>query len=107
MFNEVPASSRIKVGRITFIVLSALPIAMAVHLLLDHPANKSEGLESMILGFLMMFLSLILGVIGAAIVIRKALKRESVLFWLCSTIAVALPGLYVGGIYLWFSLTVR
>ncbi len=105
MFDEVPVESRIKIGPIAFLVVSALPIAIAIHLLVDHPANESEGLMNMILALIMMFLSLAIGVIGVIITVSKSSKQEPILFWLLSTSVVAIPGLYVGGTYLWFFLT--
>lgn len=107
MFDDVPDGSRIKIGRIAFLVLSALPLAIAIHLLSDDPVDKHERLVNMLFGFIMIVLSSLLAVIGTTIVIRKITKGETILFWLCSTIVVALPEIYIGIQYLFWMFRAR
>lgn len=108
MFDELPNDgSKIKIGRIAFLTISAIPISIFVYSFVGRTAFHSDGTVGLIFAIVMMSLSLAIVPIGIIITIWKAVKQESILFWLCSTIAVALPALYLGGIYLWIFLTQR
>jgi hypothetical protein len=100
MFETVSNSGNITIGRIAFLVLGAIPIAISIRVFTFPSSTKGERLEGMMLVFLTMVTSLLFGVFGTIVVVWKARRRESFLFYLLWTTIVALPGLYFGLMFL-------
>lgn len=103
IYGDLPDKGRIKVGRLAFLTVSAIPISIFIcsvtGLTLYTPSDPTVGL---IFAIIMLCLSVPLMAVGALIMIWKAVRRESILFWFCSTVAVALPTLYLVGLRLYY-----
>ena len=89
---------RLSIGRITYCVVAALPIAISLSLLANPRLTHEDQLTSGVLSLLLPILDIPIILVGIAILIGKKIKREPLLFWsvavfIASTPIIALVGI--------------
>ena len=72
---ESPPSA-IRIGRIAFCVVAALPVAGFIHIVLYPGTDKDERMMNFLIGFLAMGLSLIMTVVGLVFLFSALLARR-------------------------------
>jgi len=92
--NESSSAGGIKIGRIVFCVLTALPVATFMNIIFFPGTTKEEQFTNFMLGILALSMSLILTVIGSVIVIYMVAKRSAIIFWPIALFFAAFPLLY-------------
>ena len=88
-------SSKISIGRISFCVVTALPVTLLIRLWLDPGSTKHELFGDFLQSIVMVSMSLLLTVVGTVIVIRAKVKKLPILFWSIALFFAAMPLLVV------------
>ena len=89
---------RLLIGRITYCVVAALPIAISLSLLTNPRLTHEDQLTSGVLSLLLPILDIPIMLIGIAILIWKKIKREPLLFWSVAVFVASTPFIILLGI---------
>lgn len=85
---------KLSVGRITYLVIAAIPVAIFLRLLLDPGETKDERFSDFLQRFLMLIVDIPVVLVGLVILIRSRLKRFPLRFWIFAVLFAALPILF-------------
>ena len=95
MFENLSSSEPgVRIGRIAFVVVAALPVVAFLHVVFSSGGTKDEQFSNFVLGILSLLLSLFMTVLGAAILTYVLIKRLPSRFWIPALFFAALPLLY-------------
>ena len=89
---------RLSIGRITYCVVAALPIAISLSLLFNPRMMVEDELGSTMLLLLMLILDVPIVLVGFAVLIWNKVKHEKILFWAIAVFIAATPLLALVGI---------
>lgn len=92
--NESLNAGGIKIGKIVFCVLAALPVAAFMRIIFLPGTTKEEQFTNFLFGIFALLMSLIMTVIGSIITIYVLVKRSAIRFWLIALSFAAFPLLY-------------
>ena len=84
-------STKISIGRISFCVVTALPVILLLRLWVDPGLTRDEMFSDFVQSIVVVLMSLLLTCVGAIMVIRAIVKKLPVLFWSIALFVGALP----------------
>ncbi|MEP7213912.1 MAG: hypothetical protein ABI791_12585 [Acidobacteriota bacterium] len=84
-------SSKISIGRISFCVVTALPLILLLRLWKDPGLTKDEMFGDFMQSIIVVLISLLLTCVGAIIVVGAIVKKLPILFWSIALFFAALP----------------
>ena len=80
---------KLTVGRITYCVFTAIPVAIFLHLVFDSGHTKDEAFRDYLLFWLMISLDVPIILVGAGILLRQRLQRQPLRFWSAAVFVAA------------------
>lgn len=93
--DAVEELQKITVGRITYCVVTAIPILVILDLVFDHGQTKEERFRDFLLSWILVFIDVPIVLVGLGVLIRQRYQQQPITFWAIAVFISAIPILVI------------